>query len=161
MLLCNLCSLQFHEKRFPVSVIGGSAADVLGCELGEDSKFRNHHKHRTMIERMQAQQGYEDDIAQRGDIPILQTENCDGNLISFISFNFLNILHYCNLIRFPELMVKSINDLIEVIRQLKAEVMSQRNDIQILRTTMNNCVGCKEPAQPRMTCASGCCYPGD
>ncbi|XP_077298566.1 cartilage oligomeric matrix protein-like [Arctopsyche grandis] len=126
----------FHEKRYPISVVGGPAADVLGCEPREDSRFRNHHQHRTTTERMQAQQGYEDDIAQRGDIPIIHTENCD------------------------DLLVKSINDLIMVIRQLKAEVLRQRNDIQNLRSTLDNCVGCKEPAQQRISCASGPCYPG-
>ncbi|XP_077299488.1 cartilage oligomeric matrix protein-like [Arctopsyche grandis] len=126
----------FHEKRYPVSVVGGTAADVLGCEPRVDSRFRNHRQHRTTTERMQAQQGYEDDIAQRGDIPILYTENCD------------------------EIFVKSMNDLIIVIRQLKTEVSSQRKDIQNLRSTLDNCVGCKEPTQSRITCASGYCYPG-
>lgn len=60
-----------------------------------------------------------------------------------------------------DLLVKSINDLIMVIRQLKAEVLRQRNDIQNLRSTLDNCVGCKEPAQQRISCASGPCYPGE
>lgn len=67
-----------------MSVLGGPAADVLGCEPREDKKFENHHKHHTITttsttERMQAQQPYdENDVAQRGDIPIIHTDNCDG-----------------------------------------------------------------------------------
>ncbi|XP_022191511.2 cartilage oligomeric matrix protein [Nilaparvata lugens] len=73
----------------------------------------------------------------RGDIPIIH--DCDDNLL-----------------------VKAINDLIQIVKQLKEELNYQRSETRRLREYLEKCDICKPVslAQTRPTCSSQPCFAG-
>lgn len=58
--------------------------------------------------------------------------------------------------------MKAIQDLLAIVKQLREDVAHQTGEINHLRHLIENCVGCKEPAQiARETCQnSNPCFEG-
>jgi thrombospondin 2/3/4/5 len=95
----------------------------------------------------------------RGDIPIIHGD-CDGNSNS-LRFFLLNNLR----ILFSENLLRGINDLIALVKQLRDDVARQHAEITRLRTLIENCAGCQEGAALRMPPSDTCqfanpCFPG-
>jgi thrombospondin 2/3/4/5 len=64
---------------------------------------------------------------------------------------------------FSENLLRSINDLIALIKKLQQDIANQHADIRRLQSLIENCAGCQEPQNLRRldTCQyANPCFPG-
>lgn len=60
-----------------------------------------------------------------------------------------------------ENLLRGINDLIALIKKLQQDIANQHDDIRRLHTLIENCAGCQEPQNLRVTCQyANPCFPG-
>lgn len=94
----------------------------------------------------------------RGDIPIIHGD-CDG-MTSIRTSCLFSILIW----HFAENLLRSINDLIALVKKLQQDIANQHADIRRLQSLIENCAGCKEAApiraRPDICATANICFPG-
>lgn len=65
---------------------------------------------------------------------------------------------------FTENLLRSINDLIALVKKLQQDIANQHADIRRLQSLIENCAGCKEAApiraRPDVCATANICFPG-
>lgn len=84
-------------------------------------------------------------------------------IVTVIFVSFILVKKFTKIQKFNlDALTKAIQDLIVLVKQLKEDVGQQRGEIGHLKHLIENCAGCKEPAEVvRENCQNANpCYPG-
>jgi Cartilage oligomeric matrix protein len=95
---------------------------------------------------------------RRGDIPVMHGD-CDGEMKIKCFFFVQQVKLFC-----LENLLKSLAELLALVKQLREEQKSQKTQIQYLHQLIENCAGCQPISQPQKI--ENCdyanpCFPGN
>lgn len=81
------------------------------------------------------------------------------SLFHRLPFQWHSLPNIYRLLCAADALMKIIQDLVALVKQLRDDIAYQRGEISHLRTLIENCAGCKEPTQHTCHTANPC-YPG-